>query len=458
MVKLTIKEILSATGGKLASGEAGFAVPAFSTDTRDIIPASVFIAIKGNNFDGHDYVKDALDKGASGAIVERAVDTGAANKDKNVIIVGDTRQAMGSIAAMIRSRVDIPVISITGTNGKTTTKEILAHILSSRYKVLKSKKSFNNIIGLSLTLFDLEASHEAAVLEIGTNRPGEIGTLGAIARPDIAVITNIGDGHLEFFGDRRGVFREKTSLLDHVAPSGAVFLNKDDELLREVPHASAAGRFFGRTEGADLFISKVSRLPYGSEFSLNGDSYFVPLEGEHNVYNAAAAVAVAGYLGFSPQEISRSLMKVSLPGMRLEKVKAGNITFINDSYNANPNSFECALKVLSEDPSAGKRFVVAGDMLELGDKAEELHRMIGRSIAEKRIDLLIAIGANAGHVISGAVDSGMSRDRAMSAGSHRHAADLVRGFAEADTIVLLKGSRSARMEEVLKCFTTFYTR
>lgn len=458
MVKITIKDILSATGGKLASGTGNYNVPAFSTDTRNIIPGSVFIAIKGKNFDGHDYVKDALDKGASGAIVERAIDTGASNKDKDVIVVGDTQEAMGKIASVIRSRVSIPVISITGTNGKTTTKEILAHILSSKYKVLKSKKSFNNIIGLSLTLFELDPSHEVAVLEIGTNHPGEIGALGAIARPDIAVITNIGDGHLEFFGDRRGVFNEKTSLLDHMSASGKAFLNKDDELLSHVPHASAAGKFFGRAAGSDLVITKVSRTAYGHEFSLNGDGYSIPLEGEHNVHNAAAAVAVARHLGLSPEEIRESLEKVSLPEMRLQKVKSGGVTFINDSYNANPSSFECALKVLSGDTSAGKRGVVAGDMMELGDRTEEFHRKIGRSIAEKGIDFLIAIGPNAGHMVSGAVDSGMPADRAMRAGTHQAAADLLKGFAGADTVVLLKGSRSARMEEVLKCFTTFCTR
>jgi UDP-N-acetylmuramoyl-tripeptide--D-alanyl-D-alanine ligase len=458
MVKLTIRDILTATGGTLASGKGTDTVPAFSTDTRNIIPASVFIAINGKSFDGHDYVKDALDKGASGAIVERVVDTGAANKDKDVIVVSDTQEAMGKIAAMIRSRVHIPVISITGTNGKTTTKEILAHILSSKYNVLKSKKSFNNIIGLSLTLFELEASHEVAVLEIGTNHPGEIAKLGAIACPDIVVITNIGDGHLEFFGDRKGVYKEKTSLLDHVGPSGAVFLNKDDELLAGSTHASAAGRFFGRAEGADISITKVSGTPRGYGFLLNGDSYFIPLDGEHNVYNAAAAVAVARYMGLSPEEIRDSLAKVSLPEMRLEKVKAGDVTFINDSYNANPSSFECALKVLAGEAFAAKRGVVAGDMMELGDRTEEFHKSIGKSIAEKGIDFLIAIGPNAGHMVSGAVGGGMPSARAMTAATHQAAAQLVRGLAGAGTIVLLKGSRSARMEEVLKCFTTFYTR
>ncbi len=458
MVRMTIKDILEATGGRLASGKESAAVPSFSTDTRSIIPGSVFIALKGRNFDGHDFARQALDKGASGAIVERELEPGASHKDKNIVMVEDCLEAMGRIAAEIRRRANVPVVCVTGTNGKTTTKEILAHILSSRYKVLKSRKSFNNIIGLSLTLFDLEPSYQAVVLEIGTNHPGEIPRLAAIAEPHMAIITNIGDGHLEFFGDRHGVFLEKTSLLDFIPSSGMAFLNRDDELLARVSKRGLARKFFGRDEGCDFRITDVRKRSGGYGFSLNGNAYYVPLEGEHNVYNAAAAIAVAEYFGLTPEEMNESLTRISLPGMRLEKVKVDNITFINDSYNANPNSFECALKVLQEDDIANKRGVVAGDMLELGARSEEFHRMLGRSVAEKGIDFLITIGPNARHMIDGAMDSGMGSSRAVPAETHQTAAEMIRRLAVADTVVLLKGSRSARMEEVLKCFTTSCTR
>ncbi len=458
MIRMTVKDILGATGGRLASGQESAAVPSFSTDTRSIIPGSVFIALKGKNFDGHDFVRQAFDKGAAGAIVEREVKPAASDKDKNIVVVEDCFEAMGRIAAEIRRRADVPVVCITGTNGKTTTKEILAHILSSRYKVLKSRKSFNNIIGLSLTLFDLDPSYQAVVLEVGTNHPGEIPRLAAIADPYMAIITNIGDGHLEFFGDRHGVFVEKTSLLDFLPGSGMAFLNRDDELLARVSKRDLARKFFGRGEGCDFRITDVTKKTGGYGFSLNGNAYYVPLEGEHNVYNAAAAISVAEYFGLTPKEIGESLTRISLPGMRLEKVKVDNITFINDSYNANPNSFECALKVLQDVEIANKRGVVAGDMLELGARAEEFHRMLGRSIAEKGIDFLITIGPNARHMIDGALDSGMGSDRAVPAETHQTAAEMIRRLAVADTVVLLKGSRSARMEEVLKCFTTSCTR
>ena len=453
MVKLTVKDIVGSSGGRLVSGKSSAIVPAFSADTRNIVPGSVFIAIKGKNFDGHDYVREALDRGAEGAIVEKDPGLEEKYKGKHIIAAGDTTEAMAKIAADIRSRVDIPVICITGTNGKTTTKEILAHILSSGRKVLKSRKSFNNIIGLSLTLFELDPSHEAAVLEVGTNHPGEIAKLAAIARPNTAIITNIGDGHLEFFGDRRGVFVEKTSLLDFLPSSGMALLNKDDELLAGAAKNNAGRKFYGRGAGADFRISGIERRGGGYGFSVNGRDYFVPLDGEHNVYNAAAAIAAAEHLGLPPEEIKESLSKVSLPDMRLEKVRSGDILFINDSYNANPNSFECALKVLESEPLARRKGVVAGDMLELGAKAEEFHRTLGRSIAEKRIDFLITIGSSARHMIDGAVASGMARDSAVEAADHRSAADMVRRFAGPGTVVLLKGSRSSKMEEVLKCFT-----
>ena len=458
MVRITVKDILGATGGRLASGKASPAVPSFSTDTRSIIPGGVFIALKGKNFDGHDFLEQAFDKGAAGAIVERAPDPGASRKEKNIVVVDDCLEAMGRIASEIRKRVDVPVVCITGTNGKTTTKEILAHILASRYKVLKSRKSFNNIIGLSLTLFDLEPSYEAVVLEVGTNHPGEIRRLAAIADPHMAIITNIGDGHLEFLGDRHGVFVEKTSLLDTLPDPGMAFLNGDDELLARVSNRGLARKFFGCGERCDLRITDITKKAGGCGFSLNGHAYHVPLEGTHNVYNAAAAIAVAGYFGLTPQEINESLARIALPGMRLEKVKVDNITFMNDSYNANPGSFECALKVLQENETAGKRWVVAGDMLELGVRTAEFHRMLGRSIAEKGIDFLITMGPNARHVIDGALGSGMGRDRVVRAETHQAAAEMIRRSAAADTVVLLKGSRSARMEEVLKCFTTFCTR
>ncbi|MDD3088402.1 MAG: UDP-N-acetylmuramoyl-tripeptide--D-alanyl-D-alanine ligase [Candidatus Omnitrophica bacterium] len=455
MIEISVEDVVDITGGTLECGGAAD-IKKFCTDTRDIVPGSYFIAIKGRNFDGNDFILDALEKGASGVITERkgalAVPAG-----KTVISVPDTREAMASIASALRSRTGAVVVCITGTNGKTTTKEILSHVLSSKYKVLKSRKSFNNIIGLSLTFFDLEEDHEVIVLETGTNHPGEIAELASIARPHAAVITNIGDGHLEFFRDRQGVFLEKICLLDLLPKNGISFLNKDDEFLSKVHECGFAVRSFGRDPGSDIHITAVERAAEGYSFLLNGEKYDLPLEGEHNVYNAAAAIGVAAYLGMTPDEIRSSLKDARLPEMRIEKVTVGDVVFINDSYNANPGSFGSALNVLFDQRGASRRGVVSGDMGELGVKTSEFHRKLGSRMAERAVDFVVAVGVHASDVIEGAVSSGISRDRAIEARDHREAAEIVKKMVSKGTFVLLKGSRSARMEEVLKCFTTFCT-
>jgi UDP-N-acetylmuramoyl-tripeptide--D-alanyl-D-alanine ligase len=453
MVRITPKDIAKITGGKLVSGKGDAPATGFSIDSRTISPGDIFIAVKGRHFDGHDFIGEALEKGASGLILQKDPGEGIHGKATHVMLVDDTQEAMGRVASWIRRRVDIPVICITGTNGKTTVKDLLSHVLSSRYKVLGSRRSYNNIIGLSLTLFDLDPSHEVAVLGVGTNHPGEIPKLAGIAGPNIAVITNIGDGHLEAFEDREGVFAEKISLLEFLPETGMVFLNKDDSLLARASVRGVTRKFYGISRGSDFLISDVSRKENGYEFRLNGERYFTPLEGEHNVHNAAVSAAVAVYFGISPEEIRMSFQTVSPPAMRLEKVEAEEITFINDSYNANPDSFERALDVLESVPGSRVKGVVAGDMMELGERSDEFHRMIGRSIHERGIDFLITLGGRAWHMAEGALDSGMAVSKVLRAQTHEDAAEMVREMAAPGAVVLLKGSREARMEEVLKCFT-----
>ncbi|MGB2601932.1 MAG: UDP-N-acetylmuramoyl-tripeptide--D-alanyl-D-alanine ligase [Candidatus Omnitrophota bacterium] len=453
MINITVKEIAQATGGRVYSRKENETVNGFSIDSRTTVPGDIFIAIKGSNFDGHDFIGEALDKGASGIIVQEKAGISLPSNASHLIAVEDTLEALGRVAAEIRSRVDIPVVCITGTNGKTTVKDILSRLLSAEYKVLKSDKSYNNIIGLSLTLFDLDSSYDVVVLELGTNHPGEIPVLARIAAPHIAIITNIGDGHLQYFVDREGVFVEKISLLDYLPDTGMAFLNRDDPLLARAATRGVTRKFYGSSEGSDFLISDFSRKNDGYEFSLNGDVFFVPLKGEHNIYNAASAVAVAGYFGISVDNIRQLLKEISLPGMRLEKVTAENITFINDSYNANPDSFECALMVLKENDEGRKKGVVAGDMMELGEKSDEFHEMIGKSIQDKGFDFLITLGKSAGHIADGALEEGMSKDRVLRVETHEEAAVMIKQMADKDAVVLLKGSRASRMEEVLKCFT-----
>ncbi len=457
MIKLSVNDVARMTGGKLSSKKPEDPVRGFSIDSRTIRPGELFIAVKGSNFDGHDFVLNAAEKGASGLIVGRPADPACSEMVDHVIVVEDTLEAMAMIAAGIRKGADIPVVCITGTNGKTTVKNILSSILSPRYNVLSNRKSYNNIIGLSLTLFDLDPSHDVAILELGTNHPGEIPKLAEIAAPHMAVITNVGDGHLEFFINREGVFIEKISLLDFLPDTGIAFLNKDDRLLARVGTRGTMKKFYGMSAGCDFLITRPLKKEGGYDFFLNGNRFFLPLEGAHNVYNAAAAISVAEYFGINHEEIRRALGTVSLPEMHLEKTDINDLVFINDSYNANPDSFECALKVLQDNGAGGPKGVVAGDMLELGSRSGEFHKMIGRSIAAGGIDFLITLGTGAGHIAEGAAESGMGEDRILRAVSHEDAAEMIRRIAAPGTVILLKGSRATKMEEVLKCFTTSCT-
>ncbi|MFH1664948.1 MAG: UDP-N-acetylmuramoyl-tripeptide--D-alanyl-D-alanine ligase [Candidatus Omnitrophota bacterium] len=457
MIELKVCEVASSAGGEAFSIDPEAVVNGFSIDSRAIMPGQFFIAIKGERFDGHDFLEDAAAGGAAGLIVEPPLAKEFAGKVGHVIVVENTRKAMGRIAAAIRSRSDIPVVCVTGTNGKTTVKEILSQLLSRRYNVLKSPKSYNNIIGLSLTLFGLEKGHDAAVLELGTNHPGEISELAAIAGPRMAIITNIGNGHLESFLTREGVLAEKISLLDSLREDGTAFLNRDDELLRKKGAGYRNVKYFGMSPECEFGISGISRRGDGYDFSCGGERYFSPLEGVHNIYNAAAAIGAARYLGVSCDEIRERLAGFSGPGMRLEKVEINGITFMNDSYNANPDSFECALRVLSDGYDTARKGVAAGDMMELGPESDNLHRAVGTSVAEKGFDFLVVCGEKAAHIAEGAIMAGMERDKVFYAGSRREAAELIGKAARPGTVVLLKGSRASKMEEVLKCFTTYCT-
>ncbi|MFH1552610.1 MAG: UDP-N-acetylmuramoyl-tripeptide--D-alanyl-D-alanine ligase [Candidatus Omnitrophota bacterium] len=453
MIRLTVKDIARATGGELFSEDAEAVVSGFSVDSRTIKRGQIFIAIGGSKFNGHDFIRDAAEKHASGLIVEHSAGAACRGLTEHVVCVENTRWAMGMIAREIRKRASIPVICITGTNGKTTVKDILSHILSARHNVLRSEKSYNNIIGVSLTLFDMDPSHDVAVVELGANHPGEISKLAGIAGPQTAIITNIGDAHLEGFIDREGVFAEKISLLDSLPAQGTVFLNKDDRMLAMADTGGIARKYYGTSPDCDFKITDLAEGPDGYDFYLNEKSFFLPMEGVHNVYNAAAAIAAAACFGMDYEEIRKSLKEVSLPKMRLEKLKIEGLLFINDAYNANPGSFECALEVLQHSASGGGKGVVAGDMMELGDKSDELHRIIGRNIAGKDIDFLITLGSRARHIAEGAIETGMEKDRVLCAESHEDAARMIWQVARPEAVVLLKGSRAAKMEEVLKCFT-----
>ncbi|MBU0570823.1 MAG: UDP-N-acetylmuramoyl-tripeptide--D-alanyl-D-alanine ligase [Candidatus Omnitrophica bacterium] len=455
MIEIGVKDIADVSDGELSySSAAGAAVRGFSIDSRTIKPGEFFIAIPGKNADGHDHIAEAVARGAAGVISERPRDVIDGSGKSHFIRVVSSVGAMGSIAGHIRSKVDIPIIAVTGTNGKTTVKDILQRLLSEKYHTLKSPSSYNNMVGVSLTLFGLDRTHEAAVFELGTNHPGEIVSLARLVRPGHAVITNIGPGHLEFFGDTDGVFREKAGVLECLPEGGAAFLSGDDDSLRSLRACGREIMFFGKTPGCEFHIQDIQKKEIGYDFRLNGELLRIPFDGEHNVYNAAAASAVAAFMGVEYSAIRAGLFETALPAMRMKRVSAGGMVFLNDAYNANPASFECALKTLAGMDLAGRKWVIAGDMLELGSRSEESHRNLGARVAAGNFDFLITLGDAASITAREAVLAGMDAENVFRAKDHEEAARIIREIARPEDMILLKGSRKMRMEDILKCFTT----
>jgi UDP-N-acetylmuramoyl-tripeptide--D-alanyl-D-alanine ligase len=457
MKVFSIDEVASFTGGEIVSRGNHFSVKGFSIDSRTVRQGDVFIAVKGASLDGHDFIGQALEKGAAAVIAERPLFPKAGTSGSCFILVPDTIRAMSLIASEIRRYYGIPVVCVTGTNGKTTVKEMVWAALSRRYKVLKSRASYNNVFGVCLSLFDMDDSYGAAVLELGTNSPGEIGELASIALPDFVIITNIGDGHLEHLRDRRGVFEEKVSILNKISPGGLAVLNGDDDMLANFRDRRSRILFYGSGDNCDVKIENVKTSGSGIEFFVDGEPFFFPGEARHNAWNAAAAICLAKNMGIGTGDIREGISKTTLPSMRLEKIISGGIVFLNDSYNANPSSFNAAVETLANF-SARERWVVAGDMLELGDDSVRMHRELGRKIKLSNLDFLITIGDMAGEVAEGARGSGMSGNKIYPAGSHAEAAGIIMEKAAPGAAVLVKGSRLMKMEEVIKCFITCCTR
>ena len=444
-----VKEILRITKGELLSGDPRTSLrpDRISTDSRSIKKGEFFIALKGANFDGSVFVEDALKAGAAGAIFCDA-DIRPKDSEKVLIKVVDTTDALQKIAAHHRAGFKIPVIAITGSNGKTTVKEMAAHLLSARYEVLKNEGTKNNHVGVPLTLLKMNSSHEMCVLELGMNHKGEISALGRIARPDVAVITNIGPSHLEYFNDLDEVLEAKSEIFERMKKGGLAVINGDDAYLSKIKRKVDIVRF-GLGEKNDCMAGGIEVSAGSISFKLNGRSRFrINLIGVHNVYNALAALAVARKFGLSLESIRRRLASYRPVSMRLDVKDVGGIKVINDAYNSNPMSMKCALEALVRYP-ARSRWVVSGDMLELGARSEEFHRAIGREVALSGANGLFTVGKLSRLMSEEALGSGMDQAMTRHCSSHDEAAALLKKVAKKGDAILVKGSRAMRMEEVI---------
>ncbi|MBN1527233.1 MAG: UDP-N-acetylmuramoyl-tripeptide--D-alanyl-D-alanine ligase [Candidatus Omnitrophica bacterium] len=449
---MKVSDIVTATGGRLLSGDpaAGVDASKISTDSRGIKKGSLFIALNGPNFDGNDFAREALRRGACGAIVLRGRGKPIAAGRKVVIEVGDTTKALQDIARFHRMKFDIPVIAVTGSNGKTTTKEMIWEVLSRRYKVLKNEGTKNNHIGVPQTLLKLTARHEMCVLELGTNHAGEIRALAGIARPTMAVITNVGHSHLEFLRDLVGVFREKRSLVTSLGRWSKIVLNGDDPFLARIKDSRYVTILCGFKKSNDYAAGGVSARGERLRFDVNGAKGFeLRLLGRHNIYNALAAVAVGAQFGVSYGAARKALKSYAPANRRLNLVEVGGLSVIDDCYNSNPLSMKSALEALAAYP-ARMRWVVSADMLELGRKSAHLHRAIGADIARSPASGMITFGTLSRHTLAEARARGMQKDRSWHCLTHDGVAAILKRVAKKGDAVLIKGSRAMRMEEVIK--------
>jgi UDP-N-acetylmuramoyl-tripeptide--D-alanyl-D-alanine ligase len=431
-----------------------------STDTRLVEKNDLFFALKGARFDGHDFIEEALGKGASHFVVsDRKRVKAEWLKKADFVAVQDTLTAYGDLARWWRSKFRAPAVAITGSAGKTTVKELLAHLLSAKFKVLKNRGTENNLVGVPKTLFGLDGTHEVLVLEMGTNAPGEIEKLSSIIRPQAAVLTQIGASHLEGLKDLEGVREEKLSLLKYLDKGGVLVVNAENPMLAAVKtgfHRLVRCGF--DRQKADATAERVSFDEKGSAFYWKGLQMKLPLMGRHNVVNALLALECALALGVEKETLRKALESFKpVPG-RFNLKTFSDVTFIDDSYNANPPSFRAAIETLKELRTKGRKAVICGDMLELGSHAEELHREIGALLAHAGIGLLIAAGKSAAWIADEAVKQGLAKDNVHLASDSAEAGKLGQKLIAAGDLVLVKGSRGMQMEKVLECFTNSFTR
>src|SRR6202045_3174291 len=418
----------------------------YSIDSRTVGPGQLFFAVKGERLDGHDFVKQALEKGAVAAVVRKDQLSRYPQKAR-LLAVENTLVALQGLATAVRKLWGKPLIAVTGSAGKTTTKEAIAHVLSTRFRVLKSEGNFNNHFGLPLMLLKLEPEYDVAVIEMGMSHAGEIRALAKIAQPEIGVVTNVAPVHLEFFDSLAGIARAKYELIESLPGSGTAVLNADDEYVSQFGR-DFRGRVvtYGTRATADVRAENIqTRGAEGSEFDVvmpgAREHARLPLVGEHNILNALAAVAVGVARGLTPSEAVGALATLAPPDKRGQVLQLGNITVINDCYNSNPKALNAMVDALAA-MTAGRRIVVAGEMLELGPAGEQMHRAAGQHMAGRKIDVLVGVRGLAQAMVEGARLAGT---RAEFVATPEEAGQWLARETRDQDVVLLKASRGVKL-------------
>lgn len=446
----SLKTVLNARSSSDRSVDT--TINAICTDTRTIRPGECFFAISGPHFDGHHYVGQAFDKGAACAVVQRDIDLPPAQKDR-LLIVNDTIKALGQLAAWYRSQLPAKVIAITGSAGKTTTRHITHHVLSKFFPCHQATKSFNNHIGLPLTILSARPEHQILLLELGTNHPGEIGYLTRIARPDIAIVTCVAAAHLEGFGSVDHIIREKLSISEGLTPGGLFIVNGDQpEIICYTMSLNRPYLMFGTGPACDFQGQNLKTQGNWGELTIEGLPIKVPMPGRANLMNSLAAWAICKTLGLSLSDFADAIKDIEPVAMRMNIETIGPIQVIVDCYNANPASMDNALDCLSTLSQMDHRraVFVAGCMAELGPASQKFHYELGQKAVHNGVQFLAAAGPFASDIIAGATQAGLNPARCKSFPDTQFLCDNLHEFIQPADIVLVKGSRSAGMEKAVE--------
>ncbi|WP_130836079.1 UDP-N-acetylmuramoyl-tripeptide--D-alanyl-D-alanine ligase [Lachnoclostridium sp. Marseille-P6806] len=471
MEAFTLEELVQAVGGTLLGEyrDRGRKITGVLSDHREVTGGEVFFAFVGKKNNAHRFVGGALAAGAAGCVISE--DPGAYVPGKFYVQVPDTVRAWGTLAAWHRSRFAVPTVAVTGSVGKTTTKDMIASVLAVHCRVLKTQGNFNNEIGVPKTLFGMDRTTEIAVVEMGMNHPGEIDRLVRCAKPQAAVITNIGEAHIGILGSRENIFRAKTEIFHGLEEGGFAVLNGDDEYLRRLREDAGMQRRFcfawvGESKSCDFRAENI-REQGGESVHFDADTpagriaLTVPSPGRHMIYPALTAAAIGLHFGLSTEEIARGIADYAPTSMRMEVLHcAGNITVYNDAYNANPQSMKAGLRILAAS-GAARRVAVLGDMFELGEEEERLHREVGAEAGTLAIDVLVAVGyasaalaeaaaavSAAGDTVPAAAGSSGRRLQVFACADKEEAKGVLRKLVEPDTAFLVKASRGMRLEEL----------
>lgn len=455
---MNVEDIIKATKGKLLVGKLETSCENFCTDTRKIKKDDVYIGLKGEKFNGNEYYKEALEKGAKVAIIS-GIKVPQSEleqfKEKTIIEVEDSLEAFGKIAAYKRELYNIPVVQITGSVGKTSTRDIVANVVRTQYKTLQTEGNQNNAVGLPTTLLKLK-DHEAVVVESGMNHLGEISYLGKIAKPTIAVITNVGTAHIGLLGSRENILKAKLEILENLKPGGYIVINNDNDMLNKWAKEDTKYKkyTFGIEEEADVMAYNIKINENNSTYNvkINNKEYLVnvPVSGKHFVYNSLCAIAVGNLLNITPENIIKGIASFTLTKNRMEvdKIK-NNITIINDTYNASYDSMKAGLDYLKELPGA-RKIAVLGDMFELGEFAEEIHRKVGIEVVTHKVDMLVTVGELAKYISGEAEYLGMPKDKVIQLNTTTEAVDYLNNNLRKDDVVLLKAANGMHFAEIFE--------